>query len=393
MYRRAYVLLVTIPVVMGVIALICAHSVDRSLVDPEGFLGPSWTRLPMLVVAALVADMVPQYFWKGRGRPGPGWAAMKERWHTWWTRERLLLVVLGIASYYITYVSYRNIKSFLPFVMGDTKYDRELHVLDRAIFLGHEPATVLHAALGTGIVAQVLSLIYVTFIPMVAVMVAIYAVWSRNIRFGYWFVGGQVLIWSLGTALYYCLPTLGPGYRYPWLYTDLPKTGAGDLLDALFYGRTRITYGDVDNAVQSIAAFASLHTGCTLIWALMVQYTVRARWIKIVAWTNFGTTVLATLYFGWHYVADDIAGVAMALVSFVIAGWAAGIKFTKKDLGVPPSKGSVARAEFDRQEAAGAAGAEPAGVPGESGQKSGQKSGQESGSPVPSAEVAAAPAD
>ena len=362
MYRRAYVLLVATPVLMGLIALICARSVDRSLVDPDGFLGPSWMRLPMLVLAALVADMVPQYFWKGRGRPGPGWAAMKDRWHTWWTRERLILVVLGILSFYVTYVSYRNIKSFLPFVMGDTKYDRELHVLDRAIFFGHEPASVLHTVLGTGISAHVLSTIYVTFLPLVAIMVAVYAVWSRNLRFGYWFVGGQVLIWSLGTALYYCLPTLGPGYRYPWLYTDLPTTGAGDLLDALFYGRARITYGEVDNAVQSIAAFASLHTGCTLIWALMIQYTVRARWIKIVAWTNFGTTVLATLYFGWHYVADDIAGVAMALVAFLVSGWAAGIKFTKEGLGVPPHKGSAARAEYDRRKAEEEAGQEPVGA-------------------------------
>ena len=30
-------------------------------------------------------------------------------------------------------------------------------------------------------------------------------------------------------------------------------------------------------------------------------------------WINFVITVIATLYFGWHYVADDIAGVAQLL--------------------------------------------------------------------------------
>lgn len=332
MYRRAQALMLAVTVLMGATAVALSQHLDRGLVDPDGFLGPSWVRLPMLVLAALVADMIPQFFWKGKAQPKAGWAAMTARWHEHWTRQRWTLVVLGIACFYITYVSYRNIKSYLPFVMGDTKYDRELHVLDRALFFGSEPATVLHSILGTSITPHFLSTIYVTFLPLVAVMVAIYAVWSRNLRFGYWFVGGQVLIWSLGTAMYYCLPTLGPGYRYPWLYTDLPTTGAGDLLDALFYGRTKITLGEADNAVQSIAAFASLHTGVTLIWALTIQYTVKSLTLKIIAWANVVFTIIATLYFGWHYIADDIAGAAIALVSFYVAGWAAGIKFTKEGL-------------------------------------------------------------
>lgn len=335
MYRRALILMTSVTALMGVIAFGLSQHLGRPLVDPDGFLGPGWVRLPMLVLLALVADMVPQYFWKGGGRPGPGWEAVKARWATWWTKDRWTLVVFGIGCFYITYVSYRNIKSYLPFVMGDTKYDRELHVLDRALFFGHEPAEVLHAVLGTGFVAHFLSFIYVAYLPLVAIWVAVYAVWSRNIRFGYWFVGGQVLLWSLGTAAYYCLPTLGPGYRYPWLYTDLPTTGAGDLVDSLFYGRIRVTLGEAETAVQSIAAFASLHTAATLIWALMVQYTVRNVWVKVLLWVNFGLTILATLYFGWHYVADDIAGAAIALVSFVISGWAAGVKFTKSGLKIP----------------------------------------------------------
>src|SRR5690606_36244305 len=124
---------------------------DRKFVDPEGFLGPSFLRLPLLVLAALGADMLPQYFWVGRGRPSTGWEAMKNRWRSHWTKERWILVVGGIACFYVTYVSYRNIKSYLPFVMGETKYDRELHVLDRAMFFGNEPATVLHSIFGTGI--------------------------------------------------------------------------------------------------------------------------------------------------------------------------------------------------------------------------------------------------
>ena len=62
--------------------------------------------------------------------------------------------------------------------------------------------------------------------------------------------------------------------------------------------------------MQSVAGFASLHCGITMLVALMVQYTISIRWLRIAVWVNFGVTVVATLYFGWHYIADDVAGVA-----------------------------------------------------------------------------------
>lgn len=337
MYRRAYALLIGVSATMGLLSLAAAIHLDRRLVDPEGFLGPTWLRLPMLILGALLLDMLPRYAWQGRMRPSKGWPIIKERWAEHWDRERLTLVVLGIVCYYVTYVSYRNLKSFLPFLMGDKKYDRELHVLDRALFFGHEPANVLHSLLGTGVSAHVLSSIYLWFLPLVPLGLAAFLVWSRNITFGYWFVTSQVLIWSLGTASYYALPTLGPGFRYPWLYADLPETGSGALMEALFYARKGVIHDGIEGAVQSVAGFASLHTGVTLLVALMVQYTIRSRTLKIIFWVNFGLTVIATLYFGWHYVADDIAGIAIALISFYLGGLASGQKFTKHGMSSYPT--------------------------------------------------------
>jgi membrane-associated phospholipid phosphatase len=50
------------------------------------------------------------------------------------------------------------------------------------------------------------------------------------------------------------------------------------------------------------------------------MYTTPWRWLHVVAWVNCGLTAVATLYFGWHYVFDDIAGVAIALVAFYVGG-------------------------------------------------------------------------
>jgi len=335
-HRRAYVLLIAIAALMGSLAVITAISIDKPLLDPDGFLGPSWFRLPLLVLLALGLDMVPRVLWQSKLNPLSWQTIVRQRWNEHWTRDRLTLTVVGLLSFYVTYVSYRNLKSFLPFVT-DKKYDTPLHALDNFLFFGHEPAVVLHELLGEGLSAHVLSTVYLWFLPLTPLALVAWLIWSRNISFGYWFATSQCLAWSLGTASYYALPTLGPGFEYSWLYRDLAATGSSSLLGSLSYGRHDVVWLGLDDAVQSVAGFASLHVAITLLVALMVQYTLRTRILHWIFWANFGITVVATLYFGWHYIADDIAGVAIALISFYVGGVASGQKFDRRGLASHPT--------------------------------------------------------
>jgi hypothetical protein len=322
---------------MGSLAVITSISLDRPLLDPEGsFLGPTWLRLPLVIVMAISLDFVPRMLWQSRLNPIRMREIARERWKTHWTRDRITLVVLGLVCFYITYVSYRNLKSFLPFVIA-TKYDRQLHALDQILFLDHEPAVVLHSVLGEGFSAQILSTIYLWFLPLVPLALAAWLVWSRNISYGYWFATSQGLAWSLGTASYYALPTLGPGFEYSYRYADLAQSGSSTLMDALSYGRQGVLHSGLDSGVQSVAGFASLHCAITLLVALMVQHTLRTRVLHWVFWVNFAITVVATLYFGWHYVADDVAGIAIALISFYVGGIASGQKFDRRGLASHPT--------------------------------------------------------
>ncbi len=257
MYRRAYVLLVGNAVLMGAAAIIVAIIYDKRLIDPEGsFLGPSWLRLPLLLLGALLLDMLPRTLWYSKMNPRLMPGIVRERWRRHWTRERLTLVGLGVSCFYIVYVSYRNLKSFLPFVR-ETKYDRELHMLDRMLLFGHDPATFLHGALGDTVAAYPLSYIYLWFLPLVPLAVTAWLVWSRNLSYGYWFVTSQCVAWTLGTASYYALPTLGPGLEYTWLYEALPNTPTSQLMDSLVNGRHAVIWGVSADAVQSVAGFAS----------------------------------------------------------------------------------------------------------------------------------------
>jgi hypothetical protein len=317
---------------MATWAIIEAVVLDKKLVDPEGsFLGPSYIRLPLLLLGALLLDLLPLAVFVNLRTPRRIPDAVRLRLRTHWTKDRIILVASGITSFYVVYVTYRNIKSFLPFVI-ETKYDRELHLLDHALLFGHDPATVLHSTLGTGLSAYVLSFVYLWFLPMVPLVVTAWLVWARNLAHGYWFVTSQCLAWVLGTISYYALPTLGPGFRYVQLYTDLPHTPSKQLMDSLDFTRDYVVTGSLGNAVQSVAGFASLHCGITMLVALMVQYTVNIKWLRIAVWVNFCITAVATLYFGWHYIADDVAGVLIALVSFYVGGLASGQTFDRRAL-------------------------------------------------------------
>ncbi len=327
MFRRAHVLMISIAVGMGLLAIATSVIFGHPLVDPDGFIGPSYLRLPTVLLLAFAIDLVPRTLWFSRLDPRRMPGVFRTRIREHWTKPRLQLVVSGILCFYITYVSYRNLKSQLPFILGkDHKFDRELFTIDRALFLGHEPAIVLHNLLGDGISAQLLSTVYLWFLPLVPLALAGWLVWSRNLAYGYWFASSQCIAWSLGTVSYYALPTLGPGLYHPWLYTTIDNTAAGKLMDSLANSRlfaintTAHSLEGLTATLSSVAGFASLHIAITLLVALMIQYTTTVRWLKIVFWVNVCLTAVATIYFGWHYVFDDIAGVAIALVAFYVGG-------------------------------------------------------------------------
>lgn len=320
---------------IGAWAIVTSIEVGRPLSDPEGsFLGPSYLRLPILCGLAVLLDLLPRALLFSRGRLALVPVIMRERLREHWSRERILLVVLGIASFYVVYVCYRNLKSYLPLV-SDRNYDRELNMVDRLLLFGHEPGPALHDLLGTNVAAHVLSYIYVLFIPMVPILVTVWVVWSRNLSFGWWFVTSQGIAWTLGTLSYYALPTLGPGLAFPFLY-DIAHTDTSDLMNALMQTRQNVLWGD--GQTQGVAGFASLHTGISLLWALMVQHTVANRIVRRAFWVNFGLILLATIYFGWHYLSDDVAGIALALVSFYLGGLASGQRFGRRRAApvVPP---------------------------------------------------------
>jgi hypothetical protein len=325
MPRRAIVAAPLIGIATFVAMLIMAAALDLPVSDPDGaVLGSPLVLIGVTLAVFITLDVLPRAAvragWVWRKVAATAITVLRERW----TVRKLLIVVAALLGWYLTYVGYRNLKSFLPFA-SDANHDETLLGLDRDMAFGHDPGTVLHNLLGRGVAAHILSVVYVAFLLFVPLSLGVAVVWQKRLHSGLWYVAAMNLAWVLGTLSYYMLPALGPVYSAPDLYSGLPDTGVSALQQALLEHRGEVLADpSAAGGVQSIAAFASLHVAIVLVAALIGHLLGLARGIRIGLWTFLVLTVLATIYFGWHYIIDDIAGAVIGLLAVALGAAATG---------------------------------------------------------------------
>jgi hypothetical protein len=254
-----------------------------------------------------------------RARRG-GWSLrgvgreLRERW----SAQRLLLVVTGLLAYHVVYVGYRNLKSWNAF---NQLRDDDLLAVDRALFLGHSPAELLHTLLGEAYAADVLSVVYRSFTYLVTLAVVGSLALIPQVRRAYVFLASAIWIWILGTISYYVLPSLGPFAAAPGEFARLTATKITETQAEYLSERAHfLADPSAPDAFVSIGAFASLHVGVTGMILLMARYYGLRRISRVLA-VYLGAVMVATVYFGWHYVVDDIAGVLLAVTAVLLGRW------------------------------------------------------------------------
>ncbi|TXR57341.1 inositol phosphorylceramide synthase [Quadrisphaera setariae] len=315
--------------ITGGLAVIGSVALGIPMRDPDGFLGPGWVRMPAIVAICLLIDVLPRAAWRLRGHPDlrspRGFVeSVRDVAVARWPWRRLVPVLVAVASFYITYVGYRNLKNFLPFIHEGSQ-DLALVASDRLLAFGNNPAEVLHAVLGTGFSAHVLSFVYMGYLIFVPVSVAVALIFWKHLSHGLWYVTALCLNWALGAASYYLIPASGPFYALPWDFSDLSRTDVTGLQAALVRNRSIVMADpDVSGTVSGIAAFASLHVSVVFTAALIVQLIRMPKLVRRAMWTFFVLTVLATIYFGWHYIVDDLAGMAIGGIAVWAGAWATG---------------------------------------------------------------------
>jgi membrane-associated phospholipid phosphatase len=317
--------------VMAVATWVVAALHDLPVRDPDGVSVPTWVRLPAIVLLAVALDVVPRWVVAARRERVGALPALRTVVRERWNRDQVWFTATGLAAWYVAYVAFRNLKGYLPFV-NDRLWDTELDRLDRLLWLGHAPADVLHQVLGTGWAAWLLSGVYVLWIGLVPAALAIALVWTRRSLTGALYVTAVSFNWMLGVAVYYLVPSLGPVYSRPREFADLPHTFNTAVQDLLLTDRVAVLAGAWDTrAVQTVAAFASLHVAITVTTCLVAELLRLPRWVRLAGWTFAALTCLSTVYLGWHFFVDVLGGVVVGTVALVLAAWATGHPLRRRD--------------------------------------------------------------
>lgn len=327
MRRWPYTFAVILSVVVGVTAIVASEQLGVPLRDPDGFLGPAYIRLPLIGLLFFAAGIIPQAIRRSGWRHAPRTIRMIVREE--WTWGRVGNIATGLVSFYICYVSYRNLKSYLPLI-HDRLYDHDLLQLDHFLMFGNNPAPVLHDWMGTGFVAQILATSYLAYLPLIPLTLGLVLTWSRNVSLGAWYATALSLNWVLGTISYYLLPTLGPAFFQPSMFAALPDSGVSALQSSLFRNGVTFKADPTSDDIFGIAGFASLHVSVVVTACLFFERTGQRAAIRIAGWAFLGTTLLATVYFGWHYIADDVAGAIIGWAAVSIGAWATGNRGRRK---------------------------------------------------------------
>jgi hypothetical protein len=317
--RRPYLGAAVLGATMVLLTVAIAIAADLPLRDADGILGSRMAILLGTLAGFFALEILPRAY--GRRRElGIGFArAVRVVIGERWSKRRLRVVAIGLLSFYATYLSYRNLKSFLPFLV-DQSNDGKLLQLERGVF-GPDGATgILQDLLGTGATAHLLSSAYLFYLAFVPISLGAALILASNPVPGMWWVTALGLNWTLGAASYYLLPALGPAFINPATVAQLPDTGVAALQESLWVHRAEVLHDPSSTPqVQSIAAFASLHVSVVFSAALMAQLVRVPRAVRVALWAFLGVTLIATVYFGWHYVIDDVAGLAIGAIAVVIS--------------------------------------------------------------------------
>jgi hypothetical protein len=308
---RLTVILWSVVVVFALITLARSAQVGIPLRDPDGAIfRVRLTKAAVALVVLALGDAVLR-----TAIAGWSWRAVLGRLRGRWTRERTALVVSGLLAYHVVYVCYRNLKSWDAFLAN---HDHGLLSFERAVFLGHSPAVLLHDVLGTQTAPAVLAAIYRSFTYLVPLSVVATLALVPRVREAYVFLCSAVWIWILGVASYYLVPTLGPFASAPEEFAGLARTAITDTQAKYLAERAHLLATPAaGDAFASISAFASLHVGFTCMVVLMARY-YRWRRTAIVMTCYLAAVMVSTVYFGWHFVADDVAGILLALASVAL---------------------------------------------------------------------------
>jgi hypothetical protein len=233
------------------------------------------------------------------------WKIFREHWLT---RSAVLFdlrMVIAVAYMFLLFI---HMKHLIPWV-NDNMLDAKIFRFEEKLF-GGVPAEQLQSLFGTG-AAHFLSLGYTSFFGYLAVVLTIFIV-QRQRDWTLEFLSAFFLLWLGALLIVYLLPTTGPCFFDPSTVQYLPETEVSILQSDLWRHKMILeTNPNAPNAMYLISGLPSLHLAAIVLGSLYLSRIGKV-WAGL-SWLFAALTVVTTIYFGWHYVLDDVLAVLLAL--------------------------------------------------------------------------------
>ena len=192
-------------------------------------------------------------------------AVLRERW----TGQRLVLVLTGLVGYHVVYLCYRNLKSWNAF---NQLRDHDLLAFDKALFLGHHPAALLHTLVGEEYAAEALAVVYRSFTYVIVLALVGSLALIPRVRRPTSSSSAATWAWILGTFAYYVLPSLGPYAAAPRVRRAPARRSPRPRPSTSPSGPPSSPTHGCPTRSSAWGAFASLHVGFTTLVLLMARY-------------------------------------------------------------------------------------------------------------------------
>lgn len=220
----------------------------------------------------------------------------------------------------LLFVVFINLKHLIPLVNNNV-YDEHILSLERALFSGRILTEICIEYFGND-VAPILSQVYILFYQYMAILVFI-LIFQPNRMLARQFFCAFVLMWGVGILIVYLFPTWGPCFYIPESISSIVATDVSvmqaDLLNMKMFLEA---HPKSDVGVFMISGLPSLHFAVTLLGSLFLWNVNKI--ISLASWVFTACTAFATIYFGWHYVVDDIVAVVLVALCMWSAKWIVG---------------------------------------------------------------------
>jgi hypothetical protein len=203
--------------------------------------------------------------------------------------------------------SFAHLEHVLP-TARSTVLDAELYSLDVKVF-GFEPAEAFDRIV-TPLATEWFSFFYLAYFFIVALhIVPLFT--AKSPRLLAELSLGLVVVFCFGHLLYVAVPGHGP-YRHLSDHFERPLDGP------LFWRLLMATIKVVDVSART-DIFPSLHTAAPTFLALFAvrhrrSMPFRFTWLPLAVTTS--QIIVSTMYLRWHYLADVLAGLCLALLAF-----------------------------------------------------------------------------